>query len=55
MDFDGSIVRYSTRTGEYGVVDPSGTIRTLFRPAMSTHGGDGLEYFLNDRFRNVGY
>ncbi len=53
--FNGQTVRFSTRTGEYGVVGADGTISTLFRPAMSKRGGDGLSYFLNDRMKNVGY
>lgn len=53
--FNGQTVRYSTRTGEYGVVGADGTISTLFRPATSKRGGDGLQYFLNDRMKNVGY
>ena len=52
---NGQTVRYSTRTGEYGVVGADGTISTLFRPATSKRGGNGLDYSLNDRVKNVGY
>ena len=55
--FDGDIVRFSTQTGEYGIVKPDGTIRTLFRPKPDASKGytSGLEYFLQDRLKNIGY
>ncbi len=55
---NGDIVRVSSQTGEFGIISPStNTIRTLFRPATSKvgNGVDPVQYFLNDRFKNLGY
>ena len=54
---NGDLVRFNTRTGEYGIATGDGVIRTLFRPSPNLSKGysNGLEYFLQDRMTHVGY
>ena len=54
---NGDLVRFNTRTGEYGIATGDGTIRTLFRPQPNIDRGysNALEYFLQDRMKHVGY
>jgi hypothetical protein len=47
---NGDVVRFNTRTNEYGVVSRSGIIRTYYRPDPSIHGHQtNMGYFLYGR------
>ncbi|TJZ83095.1 RHS repeat-associated core domain-containing protein [Paracoccus hibiscisoli] len=55
---NGELVRFNKRTGEFGVVTNSGTIKTLFRPGESEMGRklgqSGVEYYQRVRRLDLG-
>jgi len=47
---NGDVVRYDPASNTFGVMDASGTPRTMFKPSTAEHGyPTNLDYFLNSR------